>query len=204
MGYDAACTLELDGRSSRGTALLEHKDLIFRGEPRLRIPLSDITSARAQDGRLEIRFGGRIAFFVIGPHAAKWAERITNPPSRLDKLGVKAGMSIRFVAFDDRAFIDEVAQRGARVMKRGRSTGADLLFFGAAKREALDQLPRLVEAIASNGGIWVVRPKGVAEISDADVRAAGRHAGLVDVKVVSFSDTHSAEKLVIPRSARSS
>jgi len=32
--------------------------------------------------------------------------------------------------------------------------------------------------------------------------AAGKHAGLVDVKVVSFSDTHTAEKFVIPVAKR--
>jgi hypothetical protein len=31
---------------------------------------------------------------------------------------------------------------------------------------------------------------------------AGKLAGLVDVKVVSFSATHTAEKFVIPRRAR--
>ena len=34
--------------------------------------------------------------------------------------------------------------------------------------------------------------------------AAGKQAGLVDVKVVSFSPTHTAEKFVIPRTAGSS
>jgi hypothetical protein len=32
--------------------------------------------------------------------------------------------------------------------------------------------------------------------------AAGKTAGLVDVKVVSFSETHTAEKFVIPRRDR--
>jgi hypothetical protein len=32
--------------------------------------------------------------------------------------------------------------------------------------------------------------------------AAAREAGLVDTKVVSFSDTHTALKLVIPKAAR--
>jgi hypothetical protein len=32
--------------------------------------------------------------------------------------------------------------------------------------------------------------------------AAGKAAGLVDVKVVSFSDTHSANKFVIPKDKR--
>jgi hypothetical protein len=31
---------------------------------------------------------------------------------------------------------------------------------------------------------------------------AGKRAGLVDIKVVSFSATHSAEKYVIPRADR--
>jgi hypothetical protein len=34
--------------------------------------------------------------------------------------------------------------------------------------------------------------------------AAGKQAGLVDVKVVSYSDTHSAEKYVIPVARRRS
>ncbi len=34
--------------------------------------------------------------------------------------------------------------------------------------------------------------------------AAGKRAGLVDVKVVSFSDTHTAEKFVIPVAKRRS
>ena len=40
MGHDASCTLTFDGRTSRGTAWLEHKDLVFRGPPRLAIPLA--------------------------------------------------------------------------------------------------------------------------------------------------------------------
>ena len=36
----------------------------------------------------------------------------------------------------------------------------------------------------------------------ADVLNAGKAAGLVDVKVVRFSETHTAEKLVIPVARR--
>jgi hypothetical protein len=46
--------------------------------------------------------------------------------------------------------------------------------------------------------LWVIRPKGRKEISEQSVMAAGKAAGLVDVKVVSFSPTHTAEKFVIP------
>jgi len=50
--------------------------------------------------------------------------------------------------------------------------------------------------------LWVVAPKGVKEITEADVLAGGRKAGLVDVKVVRFSETHTAHKFVIPKMRR--
>jgi hypothetical protein len=53
-----------------------------------------------------------------------------------------------------------------------------------------------------DGALWVIRPKGSKAVSEAEVMSAGKHAGLVDVKVASFSDTHTAEKFVIPRAAR--
>jgi hypothetical protein len=202
MGYDADCTLHLEGRSARGTALLEHRDLIFRGPFRLTIPLTQITSATSADGSLTVRFGARIATFQIGSPAAKWAKRITSPPSRTDKLGIKSGMTVLLVAFDDGAFVAEVEGSGGRVVRRAPVSGADLLFYGAERREVLDRLERLRGSIKPDGAIWVIRPKGQQAITEADVRAAGKRAGLVDVKVVAFSESHTAEKFVIPTRSR--
>jgi hypothetical protein len=42
----------------------------------------------------------------------------------------------------------------------------------------------------------------MAQIRDVDVMAAAREAGLVDNKVVGFSTTHTALKLVIPKANR--
>ena len=39
-------------------------------------------------------------------------------------------------------------------------------------------------------------------VSESEVRTAGRAAGLIDVKVVRFSDTHTADKFVIPKEER--
>jgi len=202
MGYDAACTIRVDGKTARGTAWLEHKDLVFRGPFRLAVPLRDITAAVSKDGRLVVQFGGREAEFAIGPVAAKWAERIMNPPSRLDKLGVKPGMTVVAVSLADPGFVGEVRRRGATVVTRAKPGTADVLFYGAGKREALERLPSLVAQIAPSGAIWVVRPKGQRAITESDVMAAGKHAGLVDVKVVSYSETHTAEKFVIPVARR--
>ena len=81
MGSDGPGTLTIDGRTFRGTAQLEQKQLLFRGDIRLIIPLDGIDEARAQDGRLIVRFGGRLATLEIGASAARWAARITNPPT---------------------------------------------------------------------------------------------------------------------------
>ena len=203
MGYDARCTLRFEGRTVAGTAWLEHKDLVFRGPERLAIPLASITTARAAGDVLEVRFGRKHAEFEIGKDAAKWADRITNPPSRLDKLGIKPELTVALLNVDDEAFAEELRRRGAIVKEPGpaaalRLREMDAIFFGASHTSALGHLVALREAIKPAGAIWVIRPKGQKSITEADTMSAGKRAGLVDVKVVSFSDSHTAEKFVIP------
>jgi hypothetical protein len=204
MGYDTACTLRYDGNTVRGTAQLEQKELVFRGAVRLAIPLSAIRAATARDGTLSIRFGGKAAEFAIGTAAEKWANRITNPPSRLDKLGVRAGMAIAAIGISDGVFLSEVAGKAGNVARRAPAAArpADLIFYGVEHRDALGRLAALVRLIKPDGALWIVRPKGRKEITEAETMAAGKRAGLVDVKVVSFSETHTAEKFVIPIAKR--
>jgi hypothetical protein len=198
MGYQAPCTLRLGDEASRGTAILEQHDLIFRGPSRLSIPLKSIASAVARDGALTVRYGRRTAVFEVGSAAARWADRITNPPSRLDKLGVKPGMIAVMAGEKHADLIEEVKARGARVPKSVPADGADLIFYGASARAMLDRLRELKSDLKPNGALWVIRPKGSPAITESEVMAAGKKAGLVDVKVASFSETHTAEKFVIP------
>jgi hypothetical protein len=204
MGYDATCTMTFDGETSRGTAWLEHKDLVFRGTVRLAIPLATIRSATARDGTLYVRFGNNSAEFAIGSAAEKWARRITNPPSRLDKLGVKPGMTIASIGVTDEAFVTEVTGRAEKVTNKApaASRPVDLIFFGVEHRDALARMSALAGLIKPDGAVWIVRPKGRKDVTEAETMAAGKHAGLVDVKVVSFSETHTAEKFVIPLARR--
>jgi hypothetical protein len=74
----------------------------------------------------------------------------------------------------------------------------DLVFLSADSIGELALLHDLRRSIVSNGAIWVVSRKGRdATIRDTDVIAAALDAGLVDNKVVSFSDTHTSLRLVI-------
>jgi hypothetical protein len=87
---------------------------------------------------------------------------------------------------------------------------ADIIFYEADRLDDLGRLPELRTAIKPNGAVWVVSPKGKSmlempeaeRVRDVDVMAAAREAGLVDTKVVSFSPTHTALKLAIPKAQR--
>jgi hypothetical protein len=201
MGYDAACTLRMDGRTIQGKAVLEQHELIVRGTERVVIPVNAVTSAEAKDGALTLRFGRKTAVLELGPAAARWAKRITNPPSRLDKLGAKPGMSAVVAGRRHDDLVRELKAKGLSVAASARGA-VDLVFYGAESREALHRLEALRHKLKADGALWVIRPKGSKAITEAEVMAAGKRAGLVDVKVAGFSGTHTAEKFVIPRAAR--
>jgi len=57
--------------------------------------------------------------------------------------------------------------------------------------------------LRANGVLWTLRPKGSPDLTESEMMRAGQAAGLVDVKVVSFSDLLTAEKFVIPVAKRS-
>lgn len=198
MGQEAKCTLTLGRTKTDGKALLETDALIFRGgDVRLAVPYRDIASVAASDGAMRVEFGGQVAVFAIGATATRWADRIRHPPTRLDKLGIRPGTSVILVGVTDDGFAAEMAAVGVQVSTR--LTGeADVIVLGAERRDRLAKLVPLQRHLKRDGAIWVVRPKGIDAITQRDVMQAGKAAGLVDVKVARFSETHTAEKFVIP------
>ncbi len=123
--------------------------------------------------------------------------------SLLDKLGVKPFHRISVIGVDDDAFWEQLIDRAVDTMKGRLRNDSDLIFFAADSLSELQQLARLKAYLVSNGAIWVVSLKGkAAKIRDVDVMSAAKAAGLVDNKVVSFSATHTALRLVIPVNQR--
>jgi hypothetical protein len=197
VGNEATCIVEYDGTSGEAKALLETDELIVRAPFRVKVSFREIKQIDADDERLRLRWDSHTLSLSIGREARKWAEKIRNPKSLVDKLGVKPGQKISIAGKIDEKFIEELQKRGADVGARMRRDN-DVIFVAVDKREELDRLVGIRKSLAADGAIWVVRPKGTPAISDADVMAAARSAGLVDVKVARFSPTHTAEKLVIP------
>lgn len=210
MGREALCEARFGNQTSRGKALLETSDLLFRGDFRVVVPFKQMTRISADAANLSVVWPGGTLTLALGAEAARWAEKIRHPPGLLDKLGVKAASTVALVAagggdfageddLDD--FLAQLAARGVKTTKRpGAAT--DLLFFSVAGRDDLQALPKLLPALRPDAGIWVLRPKGIAAVTEADVRNAGLSAGLVDVKVAAFSAIRTAEKFVVPLARR--
>lgn len=201
MGNEATCRITLGDQTAEAKALLETEELILRGALKARIPFAEAKNVSAEDGVLRLRWNDRDVAIPLGRDAAKWAEKIRNPKSLLDKLGVKAGQRVSVIGEVDGDFLDQLAARGCDVARNERRD-ADVIFFAVNRRENLTRLDALRRLLQPAGAVWVLRPKGDPAISEGDVMSAAKSAGLVDVKVVRFSATHAAEKLVIPVAKR--
>jgi hypothetical protein len=192
MGQELACTMRYRGKTFAGKAHLETAFLLFRGDERLKIPFEQLTGVQAADGILKLEFAEGTALFELGVAAEKWARKILHPPTRIEKLGVKPGLAIAVVGELEPQFLSEIGEIA------GPKTKADLVFFAAQKTADLARIEKLKARLNPRGALWVVYPKGVAEIHEVEVIGAGRAAGLKDNKVASFSATHTALRFGLP------
>jgi hypothetical protein len=199
MGSEAACTARFKGKTAAGKARLETEILQFRGgELKLSIPFKQMSKVAARAGTLSVTFPAGTAAFDLGAAAPKWADKILHPPSRLAKLGAKPEWRAAAIGIEDADFLRELESVVASLSIGRVTKECDAIFFGANREADLVRLETLKASLTPNGALWIVRPKGRPEISEMAVMRAGKTAGLVDVKVVSFSSTHTAEKFVIP------
>jgi hypothetical protein len=201
MGNEAPCKLRRDGKTYTGKALLETSELLFRGETRLKIPFSSISALQARDGELHVRTPEGMSVFELGERAEKWREKIANPKSLVDKLGVKAGESVSLTGEFTSDFLASLKKQRV-VLQQKPSKGAAWYFLASESRADLPQVKTLSKLLEGPAALWIVYPKGQTSITESDVRSAGLRAGLTDVKVASFSATHTALKFVIPQSKR--
>ena len=118
--------------------------------------------------------------------------------SRIEKLGVKPGTEVLVLGVEgDCAFMDELREQVAKV-RTGGNKAMDMIFALFRHRNDLRRLPSLVPRLKADGVLWTLRPKGSDDLKESEMMRAGQDAGLVDVKVVAFSDVLAAEKFVIP------
>ena len=204
MGYDAPCESRSTGRpQGEGSARAE-------GTGRAG-PVAPVDSARERDRG---HGGGRLAAasastarrrrrLALGPgQAEKWAQRITNPPSRLAKLGVKPGMRM-LAPRRGRGGVRRRAAAAGATVRAGSARGTDACASTSSSWPSSGARRSTSSGAWSRdrvltGAIWTLRPKGHARSPRRTRWRRESAAGLVDVKVVSFSDTHDGREVRDP------
>ena len=151
MGQEVTCKLRLGDRLTQGKALLETDELIFRaGDLRLAIPYKTISRIDAREGILSVTWPDGTASFELGASAVKWADKIRNPPSRIDKLNIHAGQRVLFVGVRDQTLREEIETCGATVLARGTDP-VDAIFVAANERGDLERLVTVQKFLKRDG-----------------------------------------------------
>jgi len=220
VGSELKCTVRFGKETSKGKALLETSEVLFRGDFRLKIPFAQMKSVKAVDGQLRIAFAEEKraqaglpfeaqgkpvlleARFELGTQAEKWAAKILHPKTRMEKIGVKAGAKVSLIGKFEAEFLEELKPLVGAVTKDKAGASADTIFFAADSVKELSTVTKVAKFLKDAAALWIVYPKGQKTITENDVIAAGRKAGLKDVKVVGFSATLTALKFVLPVSKR--
>jgi hypothetical protein len=202
MGQEALCTARFGDRESSGKALLETDALLFRGDFRLAVPLKEVQTVAAEGGWLRVVFSGGEVSLDLGRQAETWAQKIRSPKGRLDKLGVRPGDRVALLHIQDEAFRHELGQRTNAVADACLGKDCASIFLGVENKKELERVAATAGDLGCQAALWIVYPKGQKTITETDVLAAGRAAGLTDTKVVRFSDSHTALKFVIPAARR--
>ena len=134
------------------------------------------------------------------------AERLARYAKRdiTDKLGLKERQAVHVAGKGDRVLLAKVS---VRVNRRfvGAGKRADIVLYWP---RSSDQITAKLLALKANlqpaGGIWLISAKkgGEPYLPDRTLIPLGLEAGLVDNKICSISDTHTAMRFVIRRADR--
>jgi len=206
VGYETRCLARVRDasgatREAEATVLLETDELIVRGEARIRVPRESIERVTRREGTVSITSSGAIVSLTLGPDAAaKWQKKLEEAPKRLiDKLDVKPGSKVWLFGVSDAALEQQLGERTDQVSRGRTAKQCDVVFVGVESSDELGRIDRALPALAEGGTIWVIHPKGHDGVADTAIFARARALGLTYTKVARVSSTHTAEKLVRPR-----
>jgi hypothetical protein len=206
VGQELKTSLRFDGRILDGVALLETDSIIFRGEVSLTVKFSEIFKVEANAGWLDLQTGRGLLLLELGPKAEVWAERIKNPKGLVEKLGLDAASApsrkLAVVGKLDPDLRADLDASGAKVAKSARGKDFDMIFVAASSKKDLEKLASYREMLKDDGGIWIVYPKGSADLTEREVLTAGRTLQLTDNKVVKVNEVLTSVRFVIPVALR--
>jgi hypothetical protein len=131
------------------------------------------------------------------------SERDYSRRSLIDKLGIKPEHRVCLRNISDPAFLKLVSANIDAPPVQAARGKYDVIMVEVNAPKDLEQIDLLAGHLVPNGGLWILHPKGKdASPRDAEVRAMGLAAGLVDNKICAYSARHTATRYVIPRAKR--
>ena len=201
MGLETTCLVSIGKQSCDSKVLLETTEIVIRGELRRKILFTDIKELTFDDKGLTLVLAEGPVVLNIGSAAEKWAKKILAPPRRIDKLGVKFGFEVAILGKQEQLLKKEIIEIGGIIASTNRRD-LDQVYLILESKSALKMVAEAKAKMKPGGAVWIVYPKGVTQITESDVLQAGRAAELKDVKVISFSETQTALKFVIPVALR--
>ena len=213
MGREVVCSGIFNGWASEGKALLEIDHVLWRGagsarpqgkraSERVRFDFQKLGSVDVEDGSLVLEGAeGSLLLRLGSPEAERWAQAILNPKTIVDKMGLVDGLRVSVLGVTDSDFLALLGKVECDVSSRTRKN-SDVIVVQVNGAPDLSKLDRLEPFITRSGMIWVVSPKGQRTFNENHVYDHMRALGLKDVKTARFSDSHTANKFVIPKERR--
>ena len=122
----------------------------------------------------------------------------------VQKLGIKPGHRVLLAGAPARFAEDELVGLPDDVdvhMNASASSYDVIVLFVTKLTDLARRFPRLVERLATTGGLWVAWPKKASrvptDLDDNVVREYGLATGLVDNKVCAITEVWSGQRFVI-------
>ena len=188
MGLERTATVRIGATTTSCTVQLEAKEIVCRGALRRKLPLDRLRDLQVRDGQLRFACDGEPIAIDLGEAAAAWLDRIRNPRSRVQKLGIVAGQRVVVLGAVDADAVAEIAAALGAPPKTRLAADCDVVLCGCDDLAGLDRLPAIAGKLAANGAVWVLWPKGRKELAHEHVVAAATRAGLSSTRSMGFSD----------------
>lgn len=199
MGMEAESELRVGHEHHHVHAVLESRELTFRGPFKKTLPIAELKDPRVVDHELLFEHGGQpYALALPEGQAAKWLGKLTSePPSLAQKLGLDAGHKALVWGhingpLND-ALINAVTTDPAHAVLSitVALTPAEL---NAGLAEVIQRLP--------HAPVWIVYPKGAtSNLPESAVRTHMRALNYVDSKSCAVSDTLTATRFSLRKPA---
>ena len=190
MGREAAAVGDWQGQSGPGKAFLETDFVRFSGPFRVRLAFAACESIEVAGPWLRFTAADGVLALNLGEaEAARWLDRIRNPPSLAQKLGLKPGQPVRRSGPLPPEVDAELARLGCPLAEQ-----APLALLTLDLPDGLSAPGPCAEALQAGNDVWVFFEKGRKDVTGTDVIHGARTAGLIDTKVCRVSDTMTGQR----------